>query len=355
MKISKGTKSLNEFLPLLKNAFHKNFPSLLPKLYTDNTYLENHYLARDDNGGLIGVVASIPNKFLIGNKTLITRGIGMVGVKKSARGQGTMNALMCRAVEDARKDNVDYMYLSGNRKRYERYGFVPCNYMSAFMIIKENIEHSNCSIQLTFEKYNKDTHLETITELYNRQYARYERLDMHKTITSWNNKRISIIKMNNKIIGYCIVKKFTVIELVIDGVDAKDFAINYFKSFCKIPLLYIQTYDVKHIKSLADIAQSAKTVDDCSICVLNYWNTIEALLSAYPCGYNYEYVLEIENYGKKLIKEKDRIITLSDTDESAACCLPADRATIALFSPAVAYSYNLPFTLKLSVSHNDNV
>lgn len=355
MKISKGATSLNEFLPLLNNAFHKNFPSLLPKLYSDNTYLDNHYLARDDNGNLLGVVASIPNKFIIGNKTLTTRGIGMVGVKKSARGQGIMNALMRRAVDDARKEYVDYMYLSGNRKRYERYGFVPCNFMADFMIIKENIEHSDCTVSLTFEKYNKDKHLAAITELYNNQYARYERLDMHKTLTSWNNKRILIIKTNDKIVGYCIVKKFTVIEFVLEDVDAKDFAINYFRKYCKIPLLYIQTYDVKHIKSLSDIAQSTKTADNCSICVLNYWNTIEKLLSAYPCGYNYEYVLEIENNGKKLIKEENCAITLSDTDENAACYLPADKATIALFSPAVAYSYNLPFTLKISVTHNDNV
>lgn len=355
MKITKGAQSLKEILPLLNRAFHTDFPALLPKLYSDDTYLDDHYLSRDENGQLLGVLAAIPSRFIIGNTELLARGIGMVGVKRSARRQGVMNAMLLRAVADARADNTDYLYLSGNRKRYERYGFVPCNYLVSFTVIKENIKHTVCNIDLHFEKYNKKRHIDDITRIYDKRYARYERYDMHKTLMSWKNKRILVAKLNDTVVGYCVIKNFTVNELALDGISASDFIVNLFNKYYKLPFLYVDTYDVEYVKSLARLAQNVKSLDDCSICVLNYWNVIETLLKAYPTGHNYEFVLEIENNGKKLIKENNGATAVIDTDRTPDRYLRADEATMALFSPPISYSYGLPFTLKLSVTHNDNV
>lgn len=355
MNISKGAQSLKEIIPLLNRAFSTDFPTLLPKIYSDNTYLGDHYLAHDDKGRLLGVTAAIPSRFIIGDNGLVSRGIGMVGVKRSARGQGVMNAMLTRAVQDAHSDNVDFLYLSGNRKRYERYGFVPCNYLVSFTVIKENIKHTVCNIDLKFEKYDKKLHINDITRIYDKRYARYERRDMDKTLISWKNKRILVAKLNDAVVGYCIVKNFTVNEFALDGISVSDFFVNLFNKHCKLPFLYVHTYDVEYVKSLARLAQNVKSVDDCSICILNYWNVIQKLLTAYPTGHNYEFVLEIENNGKKLIKENNGATVVVDTDRAPDRYLLADEATMALFSPPISYSYALPFTLKLSVTHNDNV
>ena len=84
MKVVRGVDNVKSLIPFMNKVFHKNFPTLLPKLYTSNKYADNHYVVYD-NTKVIGALASIPNTMHVYDKSLSCRGIGMVSCHKKYR------------------------------------------------------------------------------------------------------------------------------------------------------------------------------------------------------------------------------------------------------------------------------
>lgn len=358
MEIIKGKDSVKSLLPMLNKVFHVNFPKLLPKLYTSEKYAPDHYVCRID-GKLAGATASIKNSLTFSNgNQLSCAGVSGVAVKKKYRKRGIMNAMMTAVMADAKKENVDFMYLSGKRKRYERYGFVPAGYCAYFTVNSHNVNNSPTPPEITFLRYIKAVHEEDLLKVYNAQSCHYDRDEFDKVIKSWKTSKykITVVIKESKTVGYIVCKGFNIVEIMLNDIDASEVICAYYK-YKKKPILFINTFSMNTdiIKSLSTLAEKSSLVTNASFAILNYWNVIDKLLNASPNGSDYEYVIEIEGEGKKLIKESNNVITITDSDREPNLCLSREIATSALLCPTTASMYNLPFTLKLSIPIQDNV
>ncbi len=83
------------------------------------------YVLYESAGELWGVVGAYPYDVRIHGVTFRMAGIGQVITRPDRRGRGVMTALLDRALGDLRADGVEAAWLSGDRLRYSRFGFVP--------------------------------------------------------------------------------------------------------------------------------------------------------------------------------------------------------------------------------------
>lgn len=359
MKISRGVKDIAEILPLLNKAFKKNFPALLPKLYSDNKYANDHFIATE-NDKIIGALASIPAKLIIGESYLNARGIGMVGVNKSARGKGAMSKMLLAASATAEEENVDFMFLSGLRQRYEYYGFTPCGAAIEYTIVKENFKHIKTEKSYDFVRLSENSeYLPEVIKLYNEQNMRYERQDFWKIINSWNNHKHYAVLEKGKVVGH-LSFSYKIIDINLIGADIVDVLKSYFEKKCKLWFLKVMIYPNRpdFIKRLSSVSQETALNNSDSFKIINYRNVIKTLLSYNAKtinGADYDIILEIKDYAKMHIKKIGDNVEVSDSVENPDISIPLNNATNVLFSPHLSLINGLPFTLGLYTTQPDNV
>ena len=134
-----------DFINMVFSMAHRphDFRTLLPKVYGDGANARApHYIAVDEHGNVRGLVAVLYGHLRLGKAILKTGYVGSVSVHPYARGEGHMKALMALVVESARRDGVDLLMLSGQRQRYEYFGFSPCGAANAYEISARNVRHA---------------------------------------------------------------------------------------------------------------------------------------------------------------------------------------------------------------------
>jgi predicted N-acetyltransferase YhbS len=191
-----------------------DFPSLLPKLYRREYFMEGiHYLAKED-GRIRAVVGAYPLKLNILGTVLPVRGIGMVSVHPYARSRGYMRALMGMALADMRRDRIVLACLGGQRQRYEYFGFSPAGTQILFECRSSNIRHAlgpgpggnRPSPAFSLRQLQpEDRELGAIHEFHQSKAARFER-DRDKLfsiLSSWKN-RVFVLRDGGTFAGYLI-------------------------------------------------------------------------------------------------------------------------------------------------------
>jgi predicted N-acetyltransferase YhbS len=202
-----------------------DFPSLLPKLYKREYFMDGiHYLAREE-GGIRAAVGAYPLKLNILGNVLPGRGIGMVSVHPYARSKGYMRTLMGMALADMDRDGIVFSCLSGQRQRYEYFGFSPAGTQIVFECRLCNIRHalrnealgngvrgngepekkSSPAFSVRQLKLNDGDQLEDIYRLHQSKAARFER-DRGKffdILSSWKNRVVALLD-GNSFAGYLI-------------------------------------------------------------------------------------------------------------------------------------------------------
>ncbi len=119
-----------------------DFSSLLPKLYRNGSDTEQyHYLAKE-NGRIVAAVLSYPLEAVIAGRKFSVRPIGTVSVHRDYRGRGLMQALIARALEDMEREGVAFTLLSGQRQRYEYFGYEPCMQRLSCTVTRDNLRHA---------------------------------------------------------------------------------------------------------------------------------------------------------------------------------------------------------------------
>jgi predicted N-acetyltransferase YhbS len=186
-----------------------DFPSLLPKLYKQEYFMEGiHYIARED-GRIRAAVGAYPLKLNILGEILPGRGIGMVSVHPYTRSRGYMRTLMEMARIDMRRDGIVFSCLGGQRQRYEYFGFTPAGIQVVFECRRANIRHflgRDPSPDLSLRQLKEgDGELEDIYRFHQTKAARFER-DRGKffdILSSWKN-RVFVLMDKNRFAGYMI-------------------------------------------------------------------------------------------------------------------------------------------------------
>lgn len=136
------------YLPFADMVFSEpddpmDFASLLPKVYgADRPTAHLQRIAIDEDLGIRGLVAMLPGQMHVQNTVLHTGFIGTVSVHPEARGEGHMKQLMHMVIDEMKESGVDIAFLSGQRQRYEYFGFVPGGVCCSFRINRNNIRHA---------------------------------------------------------------------------------------------------------------------------------------------------------------------------------------------------------------------
>jgi len=134
-----------ELLRFLEKAFNNipaRFERSLPKLYRPQYHPCPHNLVVREGGQLRAAVGLYPMDFYVGGEKLLAAGIGNVAVGKAWRGAGYMKLLMRQVLELSRERGTDLLALSGQRQRYQYFGFERAGGVYSFQVSQTNLRHA---------------------------------------------------------------------------------------------------------------------------------------------------------------------------------------------------------------------
>lgn len=125
-----------------QNERPHDFKKLLPKLYGDSRNNAGfHYLVKEDNK-IKALICAMPIEYSIYGNDIKACCIGMVSVHPYDRSKGYMKQLMKEALTDTKNQGYHYIFLGGQRQRYEYFGFEPSGMQMEFKISSDNARHS---------------------------------------------------------------------------------------------------------------------------------------------------------------------------------------------------------------------
>ena len=156
------------------------FDQALPKVYgpgVDSAWMQ--HLAVDDEKGIRGLIALMPNELYAGGMTLKTGFIGTVSVHAEARGEGHMKKLMQMCLDEMRSSGVDLALLNGQRQRYEYFGYAKSGVRWEVTVGTRNVRHALRDVdasRITFEKAEPGSPwVRQARDLYEQRAVRFRR------------------------------------------------------------------------------------------------------------------------------------------------------------------------------------
>lgn len=187
------------------------FEELVPVLYHRKINTANHHLVVKDNQKIIGVMAVKINQLISYNNTYQVALIGSLGVDPAYRNQGIMSMLFEYVINDYAK-GVDFLALSGDYKRYKRFGFEPgakieCYKYTPKISIDDRYDFK--TVDLDMVNYCQ--------KLYEKEAFMFNRKDFLSHITMWKYQPY-IIFNNGLPIGYFVINpsNFIVEEIMLE-------------------------------------------------------------------------------------------------------------------------------------------
>jgi ribosomal protein S18 acetylase RimI-like enzyme len=170
-----------------------------------------HYTARED-GRIRAAVGAYPLQLNILGDVLAGRGIGMVSVHPYARSRGYMRTLMEMALADMERDGIVFSCLSGQRQRYEYFGFSPAGTQIVFQCNLCNIRHTlgkggpgEKPSPFSVRQLKEGDRLEDLYRLHQSKAARFERDcgRLFDILSSWKN-RVFVLTEGDVFAGYLV-------------------------------------------------------------------------------------------------------------------------------------------------------
>lgn len=211
-----------------------DFETLVPKVYGANVDSSDmHYLAVDDEKGIRGLLAVMPNELYIGGETLKIGYIGSVSVHPEARGEGHMKVLMNMAIEDMKNGGVDISLLGGHRQRYEYFDFAKGGIGYSVTISEPNVKHALKHVDASdvrFEEITFDSSwVDPAYAMFEKQQVRFCRNRTRFVDICCNyNCRPWAILCGGAFAGYliCNTAKDGIAEMIVESADVLDKAVK---------------------------------------------------------------------------------------------------------------------------------
>ncbi len=346
----------NELIDLANYVFSHSssptdFPTLLPKLYKkEYGFADQHYVARED-GKIRAAVGSYPMSMNVQDQTLKVKGIGMVCVHPYSRSTGYMKNVMKMAMDDMRKDDIDFSCLGGQRQRYQYYGFDVCGQSVKFLLDKKNVEHvygKDFEAVFTFTPFTEnEAEVKQALVWYEsgpvsvvREPERF--LDI---LRNWTCQVWRICK-NDMFVGYLTAssKGEEINELVLDGhlMEGVDQVLASWmtQKHIKEVRYAVPVYEQKQLMALMPICEFHKLEMPEQFCILRFDRVVQAFLQL-KAGYenlpNGFLVLDIADRQKIEIVVKDGQVTAAISEKPANLHLPYMLALSLLFGITGTY------------------
>jgi predicted N-acetyltransferase YhbS len=356
IRIEKGYDSLPKLIGFLNKAFHHHFRSLLPKIYKHKSCLQNHFIAKED-GVMVGALGCFPILYKMKDLDLRIFGIGMVATAKKHRGRGIMSSLVKASTEYAKANGGDIMVLTGQRQRYEHFGFVPAGSEYKFMIREKNLQNADAS-HYTFEKVRKDSRfLPAMEALYNRTEVHAVREVFFETLISWYVRGIYAVLKDGAFVGYIVSQFWNIHEIVLDNQDVRGVLKAFMKKKrCKMLNVKANPMDYGAAATYFTFAERCSVQNNMNIKVIDYENLIRKLLlfrMSLDSSYCYKRLITINTIGTFDIEAGGGKVNITRTEQNGQQGMTESEAITRLFTVAGGAFGDL--ICPICLPHIDNV
>lgn len=324
-----------------QNQCPHDFKKLLPKLYGDGrNYAEYHYLI-EEAGRIKALVCAMPLEYGIHTEVLKACCIGMVSVHPYARGKGYMKQLMNYVLEDVKSQGFHYIFLGGQRQRYEYFGFEPSGMMAEFTVTATNVRHLLQGIdakEVGIVPLENEEQLNQAYSLYQSQpvKALRSREDFYDILSSWQSTPYGII-LKNEYAGTLVLRPDgAVTELMLSSGDYYPYVLKALFSLTgkeehKFPAA---PFEEEKLDFLMQIAEYSNISTCESYRILDWKSVLLTLLRLKAAGEPLAEGTLVLAVGQDKIKieVKDNIVAVHMDKEEEDIFLTSLNATALLFS-----------------------
>lgn len=265
-----NTEEYEDIIDFINYVFSQDqcphdFKKLLPKLYEEGkNYAGYHYLVKEEEK-IKALVCAMPVSYRIGKSSLKACCIGMVSVHPYARSKGYMKELMSSVIEELDRQGFQYIFLGGQRQRYEYFGFEPAGIQIGLDITDANIRHCFKELDalpvriipleeggLTGKAYS----------LYEKEKIRVirEKEEFYDILCTWQAKPYAVL-WNAEFIGYLSLRQDGgIAEFLLEEADYYPYVLKALFSFTgkEKHSFAVSPLERDKINALMDIAESVR-------------------------------------------------------------------------------------------------
>ena len=316
-----------------------SFETSIPKVYGPHIdSADMQYIAVDDEKGIRGLVAVMPNELYAGGETLKVGYIGTVSVHPEARGEGHMKKLMKMAIEDMKAGGVDIALLGGQRQRYEYFGFAKGGVGYSITVGEPNVRHALKNVDasaIAFEEMDHDSRwVDAAHALFEKQSVRFHR-DRSAFVDCCRNylTKLWAVLEGGEFVGYivCNGNKDGISELIVVSQDVLDKTIKAWimQNELKRVRMLVPEWQREMLKHLGVYAGDTSLEMRVQSSVYNPRRVLKAMLSAkaeYAKLENASMSFEIEG-DRFAVTVKNGEVSIADGGENPVClnCLEASQ------------------------------
>ncbi|MFC5466983.1 GNAT family N-acetyltransferase [Lederbergia graminis] len=277
-----------DLLDLANIAFGFDFEPVMSKVYGeefDSTAITK--VAVDEKNRIRAQVAVLSQELNVLDFTLQAGYLGTVSVHPRSRGEGHMKTLMQMWLEELQGTH-DLIVLSGQRQRYEYFGFTIGGVKVKYSVNNSNVRHALKEIPIdgiTFKPLFEVEGAPSFVVKVNSERAAYvvrDQDNLQRILATFHEVALGVMK-EDKLIGYVLTNK--------KGNEISEFACVNKEDILKVVKAYIQYADVEwvHITtpeydldlnaSLGRFAENY-VIETCDMYnILNFANVLEAYLT----------------------------------------------------------------------------
>ncbi len=193
-----------------------SFRSLVGIAYGDNVDSRQDHILITHNKKPIGLILTYPRFYQMGDKSILSIGIGTVSAHPDYRGQGIMQTMMNCALERCKVEGAAFMSLGGQRQRYATFGFENVSAHPMYSFNARNFRGVEPMDASQVEHVREDVieNYEFLSELYE-IYLRHVRTpsrgdldNFARTVRMWEYDLYVLRNADDEIIGYARGKKY---------------------------------------------------------------------------------------------------------------------------------------------------
>ena len=167
-----------------------SFPSLVGVAYGPGIDSRQDHILIADGKKPIGMVLTYPRTYTLpealGGKDVLTLGVGTVSTDPDYRGQGVMSSFMKASLERAKEEGAAYLFLGGQRQRYETFGFANASPSPHYEFNKRNFRgiQSLKPSQIVRVPHDEVLDYEDLPKLYE-CFKTYQRITARPTLQNF--------------------------------------------------------------------------------------------------------------------------------------------------------------------------